>query len=117
MLPNDRTIIDGGEAKEREFLQNLCVKDFLKNDEESYYNSILKDLRPDEKWIESSTETYIGCVIDEFTTNEIDEAVKRLLEIENYVYPQTSKHKISDSKSKSKFAVDQRKPKQRSKTQ
>ena len=44
MLPEDRSIMTGGEKAEIKFLEELCINHFLKNDEESYYNAIMKDL-------------------------------------------------------------------------
>ena len=48
LLPDDRDVARiGGEESELKFLRQLCITQFLKNDEDSYYNSILQDLTPE----------------------------------------------------------------------
>ena len=87
MLPDDRNVLDDDHMQEIQFLNQLCIKEFLKNDEESYYNSILKDLKPDQKWSYNDTDTYIRCVMDELKVNEIEQAINDLLKAENYTKP------------------------------
>ena len=118
LLPVDRNVLGNDPLKEIEFLNELCINEFLKNDEESYYNSILKDLKPEQKWSYNDTETYIRCVMDELNVNEITEAIDLLLKEENYVPPAASliasKRK---ARSKNKLeAQNESKSKRRSKT-
>ena len=119
LLPGDRNVLGNDPLKEIEFLNELCINEFLKNDEESYYNSILKDLKPEQKWSYNDTETYIRCVMDELNVNEITEAIDLLLKEENYV--QTAAETLVNSKrkvrSKNKLEADhESKSKRRSKT-
>ena len=103
LLPEDRNILDNDPLKELQFLNELCIKEFLKNDEESYYNSILKDLKPEQKWSYSDTETYIRCVMDELNVNEINEAIDLILREEGYERPVESKRQV---RSKNKLEAE-----------
>ena len=99
MLPDDRILMAGGERRELKFLQVMCIDHFLKNDEETYYNSILKDLKPEEKWSYNDTEIYVQCALDELNVNEIEHAIDELLKAENYVRPPSKRvTRATDSK-------------------
>ena len=65
LLPEDRQILNEQPLAELQFLQRLCIKEYLAKDE-NYYNEILQALEGNTKWSSDSTETYIECVKGDF---------------------------------------------------
>ena len=102
LLPEDRQILNEQPLAELQFLQRLCIKEYLAKDE-NYYNEILQALEGNTKWSSDSTETYIECVSKDLQHFQISGAIKALLKEEQYVEPLNKKEQ---SKSKRRMTAD-----------
>ena len=80
-LVRDKVV--GSDGREREedlrFLQDYCIREFLKRDEHSIYQGLLEGLQMNQKWGDEQTDAYLERSIDQLQ-QELEQAEGALQE-------------------------------------